>query len=73
MKVGDLRKAIADLPDDMTVVLEIQPSESDPDWPQAALRDAGVESRCDEVERLYLCGSAEEDEAEMVGELKDDE
>jgi hypothetical protein len=73
--VADLRRAIEKLPDDMTVVLEINEPEEDDDLPQAWLRAATVESRCDEVERLYLWGDVpadiDEQEEEEEGEEED--
>ena len=67
MTVGDLRRAITGCPDDMPISLEISEPETGIDFAQAALRIANVEARCDEVDRLYLWGSCEEDleEAEV--------
>jgi hypothetical protein len=65
LTVGDLRKALAGVPDDMPVSLEIADLEEGADLAQAFLRGISVESRCDEVERAYLSGSYEDD-VEMV-------
>ena len=61
LTVGDLRKALAGLPDDMPVSLEVSEPEDGTDIAQAFLRMANVETRCDEVDRLYLWGSIEDD------------
>jgi hypothetical protein len=61
LTVGDLRKVLAGVPDDMLVSLEIAEPEEGTDFAQADLRHASVEARCDEVDRLYLWGSVEED------------
>lgn len=65
LTVGDLRRALAGLPDDMPVSLEIAEPERDTDLAQAFLRSAHVEARCDEIDRLYLWGSYEEDYEEF--------
>ena len=58
LRVGHLRAAIKDLPDDMPVALEIDQSSLEDgdkcDLAQGELKIAGVETRCDDVERLYL-------------------
>ena len=61
LTVGDLRKALVGVPDDMPVALEIAEPEDGTDFAQSFLRIASVETRCDEVDRLYLWGSYEED------------
>jgi hypothetical protein len=66
LTVGDLRKALADCHDDMPVSLEIDVDAGEAgDFAQAFLRSAHVEARCDEVDRLYLWGSYEEDVEEF--------
>jgi hypothetical protein len=60
MTVGSLRKVLKNLPDDMPVEMEIE-TEGDTDLAQAGLRSADVEARCDEIDRLYLWGSADVD------------
>lgn len=58
--VGDLRKLIADLPDDMEIYGEFGPDITDVitdyanDSPQANEFYGAVEARCDDVTRLYL-------------------
>ncbi len=69
LTVGDLRKVLAGHPDDMPVLLEIDAPESGTDLAQAFLRLASVEARCDEVDRLYLWGSYEDD-VEMLEEAE---
>lgn len=67
MTVKDLREAIHDLPDSMTVVIEIAREESAEEWDdlvQCSLHRANVEERCDEQERLYLYGDADEERSE---------
>jgi hypothetical protein len=55
MTVGELHKILGPLPDDMLVEMEIEHAGGD-ELLQADLRSAKVESRCDEVDRLYLWG-----------------
>lgn len=66
--VGDLRKIIAGCPDDLVVSLEIAEPEDGTDLAQAFLRGMSVEARCDEIDRLYLWGSYEEDAEEFEAE-----
>jgi hypothetical protein len=54
--VGDLKKKLAELPNDMRVVLEILTE--DEDLAQAPLQKTDVEARCDEIDTLYLYGDA---------------
>jgi hypothetical protein len=63
--VGDLRKALAGCQNNMPVSLEIADLEEGTDLAQAFLRNASVETRCDDVERLYLWGSYDDD-VEMI-------
>lgn len=62
MNVGDLRRVLAPLPNDMQIVVEAWAADevSDGDVVQVALQIAKVESRCDEIDALYLSGDARE-------------
>lgn len=60
MTVGELRVILAELPDDMPVEMEIQNDDAKDELTQCDLRSADVESRCDEIDRLYLWGDATE-------------
>lgn len=61
LTVGELKKLLDGLPDPTTIVLEIaEPDDSD--FAQCSLQKANVEARCDEVDRLYLYGSCEDDD-----------
>lgn len=53
MNVGQLKKILADLPDEMPVALEVETDEGD-ELAQGDLQMANVECRCDDVDRLYL-------------------
>lgn len=53
MNVGELKKVLANLPDDMTITIEVSHNDGD-DIAQGDLKSADVECRCDEVDRLYL-------------------
>ncbi len=66
LTVGDLRKALEGVPDDLEVVLEIATAEEELDLAQADLRTASVEERCDDKPCLYLWGSQEEDIEELT-------
>jgi hypothetical protein len=55
LTVGDLRKKLEGLGDAMPVAIEVDCSEEPAgDLAQGELLAAGVETRCDDVERLYL-------------------
>jgi hypothetical protein len=55
LTVGDLRKKLEGLDDAMPVAIEVDCGEFDPsDLAQGELLAADVETRCDDVERLYL-------------------
>ena len=62
LDVGELRRAIQGLPDDMAVVVEAWAADevAEGDVVQVALQIAKVESRCDDVDVLYLSGDAAE-------------
>jgi hypothetical protein len=61
LTVGELKKKLIGLPDDMKVVLEI--STEDEDLVQAPLQSADVEARCDEIETFYLYGDVNGDDS----------
>ena len=58
MNVKHLRDLIATLPDDMPVCVEV--TFNDDDFEGAELQSANVETRCDDVERLYLWGNQDD-------------
>lgn len=62
MTVGELRRAIASLPDEMDIVVEAWAFDAvdEGDVVQVALQSAKVECRCDDKDALYLSGDAEE-------------
>ncbi len=75
LTVGDLRKAIEGVRDDMPVIVEIardESSEEADDLPQAYLRTATPEFRCADEEALFLWGDADADRGEDDGEEPDD-
>ena len=59
MTVGELRKLLVGLPEDMPVVVEVTHDDGD-GFVGADLQLAAIESRCDEVERFYLWGDENE-------------
>jgi hypothetical protein len=59
MNVKHLRDLIAGLPDDMPVCVEVTFNDND-DFEGADLHLATVETRCDEVECLYLWGNQDD-------------
>lgn len=59
MNVKQLRDLIAHLPGDLPVAVEVTFNDSD-DFEGAELHSANIETRCDEVERLYLWGDQDE-------------
>jgi hypothetical protein len=63
LTVGELKKKLAELPDDMRVVLEISGDDMD-DIAQAPLQKAFMEARCDEVDTFYLWGDVDGDDSE---------
>jgi hypothetical protein len=63
LTVGELKKKLAQLPEDMRVVLEISGDDMD-DILQAPLQKAFMEARCDEVDTLFLWGDADGDDSE---------
>jgi hypothetical protein len=65
MNVKELRELIAHFPDDLPVVVEVTFDEGS-GFEGAPLQTAEIESRCDEVERLYLWGDQEEEDNETV-------
>lgn len=75
MTVGDLRRAMKELPDSAPVSLEVEidGETNRDDLIQVELRLATLEARCDEIDRLYLWGSAEEDVEEEIENHRRDE
>lgn len=67
LTVGDLRRIIADLPNEMPISVEVEANEGD-DFVVAALRDANIEERRVDIECLYLWGSEDEDRRQGDGE-----
>ena len=59
MNVKHLRDLIAHLPDNLPVCVEVTFNDGD-DFEGAELHSAEVETRCDEVERLYLWGNQDD-------------
>jgi hypothetical protein len=51
--VGELRAAIKDLPDDMSIVCEFDFEDSG-EFFQLAIDTVDVEARCDEIDALYV-------------------
>jgi hypothetical protein len=74
MNVKQLRELIADLPNDMPVAVEVTFDDGD-GFEGAGLKNVNVETRCDDVERLYLWGEQvqldeDEDEENASSEAK---
>jgi hypothetical protein len=71
MTVGELRKSLEGVADEMPVILEVARDDSAEEWNdlvQAYARKSDVEFRCADEEALYLWGDEDQDNDEAVPE-----